>query len=276
MSATFPSKRPPRRRPETHEPGERLGIPTRRLAMAYLLGVAVPIALAASMIPLRADHGPTMAIVLVVPVVAIAVPGATGPAVVTALSAGLAYNVFLTRPYYRPAIHSSDDVVATVTLVVVGLIVGVLSSRAARFGARASVRRTELRHLIEFTQATIGPLSAAELTQAACEHITAVLDLRECRWVPGQHDTAAPLLLPDGNVMGYVTELNPDRAKLPQRLELPAFAGTTLIGRFVLTAGGHRVASYEERLTAATIASLFASALSREDRDDPGRFASPV
>ena len=135
--ALGPARRPKRSHAELDEPGGRSRVPSRRRAVAYVLAVALPAVVAAAMIPVHADHGRTTAIVLVVPVVAVAALGATGPAVVAALSAGLSYDFFLTEPYYRLAIDDSDDVVAAVTLVVVGLIVGVLSSRLVRFTARA-------------------------------------------------------------------------------------------------------------------------------------------
>jgi K+-sensing histidine kinase KdpD len=195
--------------------------------------------------------------------------------VIAALSAGLAYDVFLTSPYYRVDIEDPDDAVAAITLMVVGAIVGLLSSRHAQSNVRAAVRNVELRHLVEFANATTSILPPAELTQAACAHLVAILNLRDCQWRPRYHGTEAPVLLPDGNVMGFLTELNPDRATLPAVLELPAVTGRTELGRFVLiTTDGH-VASYEERLTAATIASLFAAAVTRAPHPDPIGDAEP-
>jgi hypothetical protein len=66
--------------------------------------------------------------------------------------------------------------------------------------------------------------------------------------------------MPDGNIMGYLTALNPDRAKLPDHIELPAAVGTTEVGRFLLTSRSRHPTSIEERLTAATIAALYAAA----------------
>ena len=261
--ALSPSRLPRRSRAEIDQPCGRSRLPWRRRAIADLLAIVLPAVVAAAMIPLRADHGRTTAIVLVVPVVAVAALGATGPAVVAALSAGLSYDVLLTEPYYRLAIDDSDDLAAAITLVVVGLIVGVLSSRLVRFTARAAARRTELQHLLDFVTASTGTLTESELADEACGHIAAVLNLADCRWSPGHHPSSGALLLPDGNVMGHLTDLDPDQAKLPRQLELPAVAGTIQIGRFVLTSDRQHVTSYEERLTAATIASLFATVISR-------------
>ena len=64
----------------------------------------------------------------------------------------------------------------------------------------------------------------------------------------------------DGNVMGLQSDLNPDRALLPEHLEVPVWRNGTEIGRFLLTPTERHVASYEERVTAAAIAELYGQA----------------
>jgi two-component system sensor histidine kinase KdpD len=252
----------PRHRPATIEPGERLSVPLGHLVTTYGLALVLPALTAAAMIPFRADHGATTAIVLVLPVLAAAVVGGTGPAITAALSAGLSFDVFLTEPYYHVVIDDPDDVVATVTLVVVALAVGLLSTRLAHLSARAATRRTELRHLREFVQLTTAPgHRQQDLAADACARLVALLDLRDCRWRPGYHGGTAPTLFPDGTLIGYVSELSPDMATLPDGLELPAVHGSEEIGRFVLSPEPGHVTSLEERLTAGAIATLFASAL---------------
>jgi K+-sensing histidine kinase KdpD len=237
-------------------------VASRRTLVAYLLAIVLPVLVGLVAVPWRDDHSTTIAIVLVLPVVAVAVLGATGPAVVAALSAGLTYDVLFTEPYQRLTIDDPDDVVATIALVVVGLAVGLLSSRLARLSARAATRRVEVQELIEFMGATAAAPTAAALADEACARITTVLGLVDCRWDPeARGATSAPVILPDGNLMGFMADLDPDRAKLPRRLELPAVAGTAEFGRFLLTGDRGRIVSYEERLTAAAIATLFASAL---------------
>jgi hypothetical protein len=215
------------------------------------------------MIPFRAGHGPLAAITLVAPVVLVALLGATGPALIAAITAGLTYDLLLTRPYYQLVIDDPDDIAATITLLAVGVTVGLLNSRLIRLTARDAARRNELHHLLQFAQTTTTSPTDEELTAQACKQMTAILDLRDCRWHPGYHGTNAPILLPDGNIMGYLTALNPDRAKLPDHLELPARIGSTELGRFILTPRTRprrQPTSIEERLTAATIAALYAAA----------------
>ncbi len=251
-----------RSRPETLTPGERARIPARRLALAYALAVALPLASAAALIPLRASHGRALAIVLVIPVVVVAALGATGPALIAALSAGAGYAVLLTPPYYRFAFDKPDDRVATLILVAVGVAVGVLNSLLVGARTGNAARRSELEHLLRFASEVTGPRSSEQLTTSACDHLSAVLHLSGCRWQPGPRTGAGgPVLLPTGGIMGYLKDLNPDRAQLPQGLELPATSGGHEMGRFVLTPEPGQVVSYEERLTAATIATMYAAAI---------------
>ena len=250
----------------TAEPGERERPEARRRQLGYLIAVGLPIAVAVMLIPLREDHAGTAAVVMVVPVVIAASIGATGPAIVAALVAGLAYDVFLTEPYQHIAIDDADDIAAAVTLVVVGLVVGVLASRNVHLAARSVRRRAELRHLISFSRSSAAGVPIDELEAEACRHIADLLNTTDCRWVPAPPRVDVPVLLADGNVMGPVSLLRTDRAKLPREVVLPARAGSTDVGHFVIVSSDDQVASFEERMTAATIASLFAAAAVRPAR----------
>lgn len=258
---------PPEHRPvraETATPGDRARPSGRRLQLAFALAVVLPVLTAVALIPWREDHGRTLALVLVVPVALVAVFGTALPGVVAALAAGFGYAFFLTAPYQHLRIEDSDEVTATVTLVVVGVLVGLLSGRVTRLGSRASRREEELHHVLTFAS-TFADTGRAhdEIVADACRHLTAILHLRSCAWVEGARDPDQPLLTPTGDVMGRLTDLPRDRARLPETCELLAPAGPDRPGRFVLTADPTRVVSLEERQTAAAIASLCSAALSR-------------
>jgi K+-sensing histidine kinase KdpD len=253
-----PPTRPARRRAETLEPRGRTTPASWRLTVAYALAIILPVSTAAVLILVRENHARTTAVILVIPVVIVAVLGATGPAVVAALSAGLAYDVFLTRPYYHVVIDDTDDITTTIVLGIVALAVGLLSSRLIRITARDVARGGQLHHLLEFVQTTRSVDTETELTEAACRHISGVLHLRSCRWRADYHGGTSPTLLATGGITGRATAMNPDRAELPATLELPAVVGTTELGRFILESPADQVSSREERLTAAAIASICA------------------
>jgi K+-sensing histidine kinase KdpD len=242
-------------------PRERARLSTARLAYSYGLGLFLPILTAVALIPQRVSHGRTTAIVLVVPVVVVAALGATGPALVAAVSAGTSFAVLLTPPYYRLAFTDADDRLATMVLIVVGFAVGLINHRLV--GARTSdaTRRSELDHLLRFASEVTAATPADQLAASACKHLQAVLRLQSCQWLPGAQPAGGPVLLPTGGIMGYIKDLNPDRAQLPSGLELPAMCGGVEIGCFALSPESGKVVSYEERLTAATIATMFAAAI---------------
>jgi hypothetical protein len=255
---------PPRRRPEIEEPGARSSVPASQLVTSYMLALVLPTLTALLLVPFRVEHPQTTAIVLVIPVILVALRGATGPAVAAALVAGLAYATILTEPYGHPVIDDPDDAVAAFTLLAVATVVGLLSSRLARIHARDAARRGELSHILRFAMTLTAygspeqERSTEQLADTASRHIAEVLHLSDCEWRAGFRGGSLPVLYPDGMVSGYVSELNPDRAKLPRQLELPAISYGEELGRFILSPRHDSVTSQEERLTAATIAQLFA------------------
>jgi K+-sensing histidine kinase KdpD len=252
-----------RGRLETTQPADRTRLPLRRRIAAYILAVVVPVSAAAAMIPLRVDHGRMAVLVLVVPVVLAALLGGFGPAIVAAAVTVLAYDLLLVAPYYDPAIRDSDEIVAAVTLFGVALIVGVLNARLVQLRARDAARLDELRHLVAFARVVTEQAGDVTLEDAATEHIASVLHLRHCTWHPGRIEATAPILLPDGNLMGRSSSFNADRATLPKHLEIPVRSGDVLLGRFVLVPTDGHAVSYEERVIAATIAALFGAATSK-------------
>lgn len=248
-----------RERPEFAEPGARPAQPWRLNPAAMFATVALPTATAAVLIPLRESHPAAVALALTVPVVLVASRGVLGIALAAAIAAALAYDVFLTKPYYHVAIHDADDLSAACVLLAVGAIVGVTSSRLARTQRRSVARGTELHELIRFARVIASGVDLATLKQEACERISNVLALEDCRFETSSTESSAVVLLPDGSIMGPVGDLNADRAILPSSLALIVRTGPNEVGRFVMTSSPTRRVSFEERSTAAAIAALFAA-----------------
>lgn len=237
-------------------PGERVRVPQRAALVGYVLAVALPALTALLLIPVRDEHPQTVAVVLVLPVVIVAVRGATGPAVLSALVAGAAYAVLLTEPYGQVTVDETDDVVTALTLVVVAGIVGWLSSRLVHIDARAAAREAEVEHLVGFWSAVADEPGPGALEAAAGGHIAGVLGAASAAWTPGAAGGVGPVLHPDGTISGYVTDLHPDRSQLPERVVLPVVADGHELGHFVITPTPGRLTSFEERRTAATIAQI--------------------
>jgi hypothetical protein len=70
-----------------------------------------------ALVPFRDELQQGAAVILILPVVAVALAAGARPAVVAALSAGTSFGVLLTQPYGQFAIHQGTDVIATVVLL---------------------------------------------------------------------------------------------------------------------------------------------------------------
>ncbi|MFV0258652.1 MAG: DUF4118 domain-containing protein [Acidimicrobiales bacterium] len=253
-----PGRRTPRRRPGITEPADRSTPQPTRQRRAYLLAIALPLVTAALLIPLRDSHPRLTGLVLILPVLASALTGATGPALVAAVVAGVGYDFLLTQPHYRLAIDDPDEIVAMIVIVAVGAVAGVLSSRLAQAAARNNIRQNELDHLIGFVRSSGRKHTAEQLTDEAGAHIAAVLGAVAWRWRPGYHGGGTAVLVDTGGVVSHVPDLRPDRAELPTHVEIPVGVGNHEIGRFVVTSRPGHLVSDEERTTAAAIATLLA------------------
>jgi K+-sensing histidine kinase KdpD len=83
----------------------------------------------------------SIALTLVVVVTAAATVWGRGPALLTAVVAGLAFNFFFLEPYHSFTIHRPQDVAAFTALVATAVLVGQLATRLQRHSAEAEVLR---------------------------------------------------------------------------------------------------------------------------------------
>jgi K+-sensing histidine kinase KdpD len=257
------------------EPAEDVRIERLPVWAGYLAGFALPLGAALVLIPFRDDLHQSAALIMIVPVIAVALLGGARPAVVAALAAGGSYAVLLTQPYGQLAIHHATDVVATITLLVVGLVVGVVAVREQRYATRAELRRDELERLVAFAERSASTDRADGLIDEATSHLRSLLQLERCDWRTGTHTGTHPLLLDDGQIMGYLHDLPADRSQLPPSgVELLAQTSDAEIGSFVLVPTAGTTTSVEQRRTAAAIANLLALALERGS--PPGRVSPPA
>jgi K+-sensing histidine kinase KdpD len=88
-----------------------------------LLAVACPIAVVAALVPVR-DHveNTNLALGLVVVVLLVAVIAGRRAGIIAALSASVAFDFVLTRPFYSLRITSSNDLQTTALLDVIGVV----------------------------------------------------------------------------------------------------------------------------------------------------------
>ena len=269
------TNRPSRIRSAMVEPAEDVGIDRLPIWAGYLAAVVLPVLVAVALIPFRDDLQQSAALIMIVPVIVVALLGGARPAVVAALSSGATFAVLLTQPYGQFAIHHGTDIVAAVALLLVGLVVGVMAVRVQRYAIRAELRRDELQRLVAFAERSASTDHADGLLDEAVGHLRALLHLERCEWQAGTHPGTHPLLLDDGQIMGYLHDLPADRSQLPESgVELLAQTPDAEIGSFVLVPIAGTTTSVEQRRTAAAIANLLALALARAAATGRGRDAA--
>src|SRR4029077_12371670 len=119
-----------------------------RWPIRYLIAtvvMAVPITVLEELRPGLSQT--TIALVLVLPVILVAVTEGRGPALYASLLAGLSFNFFFIGPFYSFRINRTEDVVAFFVFVTTAVLVGQLSSRLEKRVLLSEEQRKELVHV---------------------------------------------------------------------------------------------------------------------------------
>ena len=167
----------PSDRPESVRSGRRWGL---------ALGLLGPFVAAATLVPFR-DRlaGVDPALVLVQVVLAAGAVGGRLAGLLGAASATVAFDVFLTRPYGSLRIDEARDIATTALLAAVGLAGALLVERVRQHASRAALLAASLQRLERFVELIGGSETAHRQIDLACQELTALLDLKACRYEPG-------------------------------------------------------------------------------------------
>jgi K+-sensing histidine kinase KdpD len=230
-----------------------------------VLAVGAPLVAALVLVPFR-DHlaRTNSALLLVVVVVGVAALGNRLAGCLAAVSAGLWFDLFLTRPYQSLKIDDRDDLETTLLLVVVGVLVSELAVWGHRQQLGFSRSQGYLDGIAQALEAVAPDASPAVVVERVRCQLLQILDLVGCRYDPGPSpETVHPRLRPDGEV--EVDEASCDIAHfgLPTNtdIELPVGLLGDGVGRFWLKAGPRSRPGLPERLVAVALAERAASAL---------------
>jgi K+-sensing histidine kinase KdpD len=212
------------------------------------LGVAavgLPMATSAALIPFR-DHldGTNAALILVVTVVAIASSGRRPAAIVSALSASAAFNLFHTSPHYSLRIDSGSDLETAGLLLVVGIAVGELAVRNRRARADAARGVRDLARLHGVGRLVADGEDPDYVLLATASELVQLLSLVDCAFEPDRADEEPLAIVErDGVVRWGPTVWDTTRWGLPREgAAIPLWARGRRYGRFVLQAPvGHRL-----------------------------------
>lgn len=234
--------------------------------LALLASVLGPLVVSAGLAPLRDSIANTdVALVLVLVVVAVAANGYRVAGVLAALSAGLSFDFFLTRPFQRFTITDREDVETTVLLLLVGVAVTELAVWGRRQQAEAGRQAGYLAGIQDAAESVADDASPTVVIDQVREQLTHMFRLHKCRFdygrgvVGGDH----PRLLSDGQVEVSGTICDVERLGLPldQDIELLVRSGANYRGRFLLSATTDSRPSLAQRLVAVALADRVGAAL---------------
>lgn len=229
----------------------------------------------AALLSLVRDQMSTAAgvLVLVLLVVAAASTGDRLSGLVTALSGGVFFDLFLTQPYGVLAVTDPDDVEALVLLLAVGVAVTELALWGRRQQAGASRRLGYLDGVLSAAEkvAARDP-EPADLVAVVTSELTGLLGLDGCRFTP-----VAPhlrvVVQPDGRVRSGERVLDVERHGLPtdEAILLPVRHGGLNVGGFVLTTATKvRRPSAEQLRVAVLLADQVGVVVARSADRGPG------
>jgi K+-sensing histidine kinase KdpD len=201
-------------------------------------------------------------LVLVVLVVGAAALGGRLSGVTTAVIAAVAFDFFLTMPYYSLTIASSDDIETFVLLLAIGLIVSELTIQRERIRLDANRSRALLDGLLRVSEHVQQGRSVADTWEVAEVALVRGLGLLDCRYEPATEAlsplpeiTSDDLVPPTKRFSGRGWDLPLGGAALPVDF------GDRRLGRIVLAPGLRRGVTIEERRVALAIAAQVAVAL---------------
>jgi K+-sensing histidine kinase KdpD len=148
-----------------------------RWPVRYLIAtitVALPIAVLEKLRPELSQT--SIALILVLPVILVAVTQGRGPALYASILVGLSFNFFFIGPYYSFRITRPEDVVAFVVFVTTAVLVGQLSSRLEKRVLLTEKQSKELVHVRGKFERAAAQAAEADALRKSEQLKTALLD----------------------------------------------------------------------------------------------------
>jgi K+-sensing histidine kinase KdpD len=246
---------------------QRSPLVTRRSGLAILAGLFMPPGACAVLIPVRTSFPNTdAALVLVAAIVAVAALGSRTAGIVAALSSGVWFDFFLTKPYEHFSITSRTDIETTLLLFLVGIAVTELAVWGHRQQSRAGQQSGYLDGLHAASEAMARGGSPTQVVRQVADELTRVLDLRTCHFDFGS-GIGNPQLNHDGTLTWAGTRWNIETEGLPlnDETELRVASGTGYKGRFLMTPIPGARPTLTQRLVAVSLADQVGAALGQYD-----------
>jgi K+-sensing histidine kinase KdpD len=199
----------------------------------------------------------TAVLVLVLWVVAGAATGDRLAGLLAAASGGVWFDFFLTAPYRRFTIKGSDDVEATVLLLLIGLAVTEIALWGHRQQAGAARRSGYLDGVLGAAKlVSEGDTTSSVLEDIVGRQIRDVLGANTCRFVAGAvTDARTAVLDQDGVVSRSGHAVDVGRVGLPsdEYVAIPVRRGSRVVGHFLVTASSKIAYPSHEQLRVAVL-----------------------
>jgi hypothetical protein len=247
-----------------------------------LMGIAVgglgSIAAAVALVPFRASiDNANLGLLLVLVVVVAAIIGGGAAGAVAAITATVAFDFFLTRPYLSMRVDSADDVETVLILLVAGLLVGEVAARgrrARRLEERAAQAIARVHHVAELVAQGV-PL--AEAVAVVRQELVALLVLHDCWLEFPPFRWTLPLLESGGTVEGSEHHWSSGGFTLPaDGVELAVVARGRQVARLILIGDPEMAVTFEERVVAVALADQLGSALAMASEQEVRRIADDL
>ncbi len=148
-----------------------------RWPVRYLIAtitVALPIAVLEKLRPELSQT--SIALILVLPVILVAVTQGRGPALYASILVGLSFNFFFIGPYYSFRITRPEDIVAFIVFVTTAVLVGQLSSRLEKRVLLTEKQSKELVHVRDKFERAAAQAAEADALRKSEQLKTALLD----------------------------------------------------------------------------------------------------
>jgi len=228
------------------------------------IGIAAPFVLATVLLPFqhRLDNT-TVALLLVVSIVAVATCGRRAGAYAAAISSAVAFDLLYTHPFVSLRISASNDLQTDLALLLVGLAVGELAARGRRYQAKADSRRQELQRLHDIAGQVALENTADFVVMNVAMQLAQELGLADCRFELEYHDDRVPPHVDRGGVVWWGPNVWDTRrwGLPPWGVELPVWGHGRQIGRFILVPQDARSVEVDALVNAVALADQAGAAL---------------
>jgi hypothetical protein len=245
--------------------------PRRRFGLAA--GGLGAIVVSLVLVPFR-DHidNANLALILVFVVVCAAIVGGRTVGAATAITATVAFDFFLTKPFTSMRIDSADDIETALILLAVGLVVGEVAARgrrARRDRERAADAIARVHRVAE--RIANGALLVETIREVRAE-LTALLLLDDCWLELPPFQWPLPRLERAGTLEGEEHRWFAGGLVMPEYgVQLAVVEGGREAARFVLIGNPTVTVTIDERVVAVALADQLGSAFAAGTETDLAR-----